>query len=235
MSCALARPGHYLICMSFPSQPQYVDDRLVSNASGAPPQTHRSILSRGGPLRRMGRSIFDIVVAYVVTVVLTSMLASPFTVQQHSMSPTTQPGDMVVVERVSMLLSSPHRSQVVVFADPATGDTVHFNVRSILLPWSTASGETWLVKRVIASPGDTVYARNGRVYVNGAPISEPYLDRSVSTAAFGPIKVPPGHVFVLGDNREVSKDSRAFGPIDISTIRGRAWAIIAPLSEVARL
>ena len=79
-----------------------------------------------------------------------------------------------------------------------------------------------LIKRVIGLPGDRVEIRGGQVFINGKLLNEPYLSQP-TYGDYGPIDVPPLHVFVLGDNRGFSNDSRAFGPIPLDDVVGRAW------------
>jgi len=88
-----------------------------------------------------------------------------------------------------------------------------------------------LIKRVVALPGETVEAHGGHVSVNGKPLDESYLPKGVSTSTFEPRKIPPGQVWVMGDNRSNSKDSRYFGPISQSLIVGRAFFRVWPLGS----
>ena len=91
------------------------------------------------------------------------------------------------------------------------------------------------VKRVIGLPGEVVEGRDGAVYVNGRRLVEPYLRSGVATQAFGPTTVPPGHVWVMGDNRSNSADSRVFGPVQESSIVGRAVVRVWPVPHAAFL
>jgi signal peptidase I len=89
-----------------------------------------------------------------------------------------------------------------------------------------AQDQTVLIKRVIGLSGDRISASGGRVYVNGELLVEPYLPKGTITTSFGPLIVPPGHVWVMGDNRGDSLDSRVFGPIPEGHIVGRAiWKV----------
>jgi len=86
-----------------------------------------------------------------------------------------------------------------------------------------------LIKRVIGLPGDRIAARGGHVYVDGQRLVEPYLSADVATSSFGPLVVPPGHIWVMGDNRGDSLDSRVFGPIPEKNVVGRAvWKVWPP-------
>ena len=96
-----------------------------------------------------------------------------------------------------------------------------------------------LIKRVVAVEGDTLTLQNGKVLVNGEEIDEPYLPEGAETvnicAFTGTVKVPEGHVFVMGDNRGNSKDSRCFGPIDEDLIVGRAFVRVWPPRAIGTL
>jgi signal peptidase I len=150
----------------------------------------------------------------VVVAVLIRMLAfEPSTVSGPSMQPTFQSGDVVIVNKLIYKLRNPRRGEIVVFHTPFQED---------------------FIKRVVALPGETVEARNNQILINGKPLSEPYLSKDIETVNFDKQKVPPGTVFVLGDNRENSTDSRSgeLGPISIQKLVGRAELIYWPLSHM---
>jgi signal peptidase I len=89
------------------------------------------------------------------------------------------------------------------------------------------------IKRVIGLPGETVELRDGRLFVDGVRIREPYLKGAVDTRDYGPVKVPEGALFVLGDNRLNSNDSRfGLGFVPVDKVVGRAFAIVWPPSRV---
>lgn len=103
-----------------------------------------------------------------------------------------------------------------------------------------ASGDNW-IKRVVAVAGDTVEAKDDQLYVNGQPLSEEYLTNNKLKASaagvtltedFGPIKIPDGSVFVMGDNRNNSMDSRVIGPVKLDHVVGRAEVVYWPLADV---
>ena len=147
--------------------------------------------------------------AYVVQ---TYFIPSP------SMEPTLMIGDRILVDKLSYHLHGVGRGDIVVFAtppkelaDPAIKD---------------------LVKRVIGLPGDVISSSGGRVYIDGKPLSEPWLPPGTVTTGITRQKVPPNEYFVMGDNRSDSQDSRFFGPIPRSLIVGRVVLRIWPLSRV---
>jgi signal peptidase I, bacterial type len=175
--------------------------------------------------RRAAGCVVEIIETLVLTVVIffliQNFVAQPFQVQQHSMDRTFAEGDYVLVDRLSHLWSPYARGQVVVFQPPA----------------STALKEP-LIKRIIGLGGDTVEVRNGQVLVNGVVLDEPYLFRDAAGAAEPTVAsdqsqwvVPEGDVFVMGDHRQVSDDSRVFGPIPVSSVIGLGVVRYWPLSE----
>ena len=157
------------------------------------------------------------------------------------MDPTLKIGDRVLVEKV---LTHPHRGWVVVFKNPHPTIQPHRNWLQAFGHWlsegfgiSTPPDEDF-IKRVIGLPGDTVECRAGNVYIDGQKLDEPYLKASIKahgrdTRPCGPFHVPPGHLFVMGDNRPDSNDSRyGLGYIPIDDVVGRAFVIIWPPSRI---
>lgn len=140
-------------------------------------------------------------VLFVAVFALTLILGlwKPVVVRQTSMYPTLQEGDYLFIVRTN---------------DYARGDIVVFS--------SAELGEENLIKRVIGVAGDTVAISGGRVFLNGEMLEEPYLDASVVTEGQMTVTVSEGCVFLLGDNRAVSIDGRAFGEIAVSDVLGEA-------------
>ena len=131
-------------------------------------------------------------------------------IPSRSMEPTLKPGDQYLINIRAYRHRLPKRGDIVVFRTP--------------------DGE-YLVKRVIGLPGETVTIVRGQVYINGRPLREPYLkERPIVEWPFQ-IRVPEGTVFVLGDNRNYSDDSRDFGPVPVETILGRAEYVFYPKSR----
>lgn len=202
---------------------------------------------------------FLILIAFVIAVVVKTFLVQAFYIPSGSMLPTLRIGDRVVVEKVGYFFGDPGRGDVVVFerdvfGDPVdlpwTGDVLNF-VRELLgLP--TGRAEDY-IKRVVAVGGDTIrYAGRPRtLFINGEVVEQPFIhhgrDRFSSTitdrdcerlkmqTVGNACRVPAGRVFVMGDNRANSEDSRALGPVDEDRIVGRAFAIIWPLSHLDSL
>jgi len=181
---------------------------------------------------RAAEDVALVAIAVVVAIVVRAFVAQAYYIPSASMVPQLRIDDRVVVSRLSYDLHSVHRGDIVVFKAPPALNTEHGNggvFRSMLVALGLAEDHTVLIKRVIALPGETVSGRGGHVYVNDEMVVEPYLPAATYTSTFGPFTVPPGDVWVMGDNRGNSEDSRFFGPIPEKTIVGRAtWKVWPP-------
>lgn len=167
--------------------------------------------------------IVVVVGAVVVALLVKTFLVQAFRIPSESMDPTLQVGDRVLVNKLSYRLHDVNRGDVVVFTRPGN------------LPEGPDQPDD-LIKRVVGLPGETVQAKDGKVYVDGRPLDEPYLPAGTRTENLeNPVKVPAGEVLVLGDNRSNSADGRVFGPIPEDTIIGRAFVIVWPLSRFGGL
>ncbi len=160
--------------------------------------------------------VMVLVGAVVVAMLLRAFLFQAFKIPSESMEATLQVQDRVMVNRVSYHLHDVERGDVIVFTTPP----------------GIPAGEAHLIKRVIGLAGETIEGRDNAVYVNGQRVAEPYLDPADTILDFQPITIPEGTVFVMGDNRDDSGDSRIFGPIDTDTIVGRAFVIYWPLDRL---
>jgi signal peptidase I len=185
-----------------------------------------------------------IVVAFVLALLIKTFLIQAFYIPSESMDPTLKVGDRVLVEKV---LTHPHRGWIIVFSNPHPTAGPHRNLLSSFWHWlgegfgvSQPENEDF-IKRVIGLPGDTVECRHGSVYVDGHRLSEPYLEPAIKahgldTTPCGPYHVPQGDLFVMGDNRPDSNDSRGtLGYIPIKDVIGRAIVIIWPPSRITWL
>ena len=181
-----------------------------------------------------------LVVALLAAWGLKGVVAQAYHIPSGSMEPQLQIGDRVVVSRVAYRLHDPRRGDIVVFDAPG-GDGEGGGIGQLLSEVLEGAGlrrpdETELIKRVIGLEGERIEARNGRVYIDGRELVEPDLPADVATADFGPVTVPAGHVFVLGDNRGSSADSRfGLGPVPVDAIVGRAIARVWPPGRWANL
>ena len=150
-------------------------------------------------------------VAFVLVFgVVRPFVLEAFRIPSESMVPTLLVGDRVFVNKFIYRFTEPERGDVVVF-------------------YSVNGGEEDLIKRVVGVAGDEVEVRNGTLLVNGEAREEPYLNRNLPfNDSYGPSEVPEGHVFVMGDNRANSADSRVFGPLPIENIEGEAFVRFWP-------
>lgn len=181
--------------------------------------------------RRALGCLLEIVETVVLTLVLfwviQSFVAQPFQVRQFSMQNTIQDGQFVLVDRLTPRFDPYHRGDIIVFTPPANAES--------------PNGEPF-IKRVIGIAGDKIQIRGGKVLVNGVVLDEPYLYSVDGTAQAtqadnGPDTwtVGPGQLFVMGDHRQRSSDSRSFGPIDVSEVIGRAWIRYWPIEDIGVL
>lgn len=169
--------------------------------------------------KRLGTFFLDIleVVVFAIGIFffVYLLILRPHKIKGQSMQPNFPDAEYLLTEKVSYYIRKPVRGDVIVFTPPVS-ETDEY------------------IKRIIGLPGDTVMVQDGKVYVNGKILDEPYIDPSVYTFDEGflgeghEFTVPEGKYFVLGDNREHSSDSRAFGPIAFNKISGRAWVVYWP-------
>lgn len=148
----------------------------------------------------------------MVAVMLRLFVWQPYVISSGSMEPTLRSGDRILVNRLASRYAAPARGDIVVFAYPKN-------------PART------FVKRVIGLEGETVELRDNQVFINGRLLNEPYLHQG-DYPPFGPQTVPAGSVFVLGDNRRESGDSRDWGLLPKSYIVGKPWLIYLPLTRL---
>ncbi len=181
----------------------------------APDDDDNRLLSPGA------RAFFDWVlvvgIALFVAIVVRTFVLAHYQVEGQSMFSTLHPGDRVFVNKLSYRLHDPNRGDVVVLHE------------------LTGSTERDLIKRVIALPGETIEIDDCQVFIDGLRLDEPYLDPSVVNdggwCEYGPTDVPDEHVFVMGDNRNHSSDSRQLGPISEDDLVGRAFVVFWPKSD----
>jgi len=181
-----------------------------------------------------------VIAALAITLLVKGLLAQAFFIPSASMEPQLREGDRVVVSRLSYRLHDIRRGDVIVFPSPAVpaekegliAKLAHDVLESVAL---RDPGDRELIKRVIGLPGETIEGRGGRVYIGGRLLVEPYLKPEVSTSDFGPLEIPDGRIFVMGDNRTNSQDSRFIGTIDVDTVVGRAIARVWPPGRTAFL
>jgi signal peptidase I len=158
----------------------------------------------------------------LIALVVEAFFIQAFWIPSPSMTPTLQVGDRVLVNKLSYRFNDVQPGDLIVFERPPQASTGGDEIND-------------LIKRVVATEGDAIEAQDGRVFVNGEVVDESYLDDGTPTENLPLQTVPEDHVFVMGDNRLNSEDSRAFGPIAEDHIIGRAFVRVLPLSDIGRL
>jgi signal peptidase I len=170
-------------------------------------------------LKRLGAFFMDVleVVVFAVGIFLIVylLILRPHKIKGQSMHPTFPDGEYLLTEKVSYYRGGPQRGDVVVFKPPISEDE--------------------FIKRIIALPGETISVQNGKVFVNGKELNEDYIKVQTNGSAFlseGEVyTIPEGKYFTMGDNRQHSSDSRAWGPIEKKDITGKAWLTYWPIDK----
>ncbi|MBX3009848.1 MAG: signal peptidase I [Caldilineaceae bacterium] len=159
----------------------------------------------------MLRELLETIVLSLVIFLLIRLVIQNYRIESHSMQPNFFEGEFILVNKLAFKLGEPSRGEVIVFHNP--GNT-----------------EEDYIKRVIGLPGDQVEVRDQTVYVNGQELVEPYATNPFRDN-YGPMVVPDNHLFVMGDNRGNSSDSRRIGPIPEELIVGQAWLRVWPFDR----
>lgn len=170
-------------------------------------------------LRNVGEWILIAGGALLVAFVIKTFLLQAFYIPSLSMAPTLKVNDRVLVNKLSYDLRDVNRGDLVVFESPP----------------NEGSQTKDLIKRVIGLPGETVESRDGRILINGQVLEEPYLGPDVTTGPLEKVTIPPEHLWVMGDNRPNSRDSRFFGAIPESLVIGRAFVRVWPVTAIGLL
>ncbi len=180
-----------------PATPPAADQ---AGAPGLPPDKP----NRDSGFWGLAREVLETVLpAFLIVMVINLFFAQATRVEGQSMEPNLHDNQRLIIEKVSYYLHPPHRGDIVVLKSPNRHSPP-------------------LIKRVVGLPGEEVRIADGRVFIDGKALDEPYLDQE-TYQGIGPEIVPENSVFVLGDNRGFSNDSRAFGFVPFSDIVGRAW------------
>lgn len=189
-------------------------DPVEPTEQQAEQQPQSSLLKRAGYflLRALNELVSTILPAVLIALFINLFLAQATVVQGQSMEPNLHNEERLIVEKVTyQFFHGPRRGDVVVLRPEEDGDL--------------------LIKRVIALPGETIQVQNGVVLIDGQVLDEPWVTQR-GGPDYPPTVVPPLHVFVMGDNRGHSNDSRSFGPVPIERVIGRAWVVYWPLQEI---
>ena len=167
-----------------------------------------------GAKLRLGAALRDaagtIIPAIVIALLIHVFLAQATRVYGQSMEPNFHTNERLVIEKMSYRFHGPRRGDVIVLRDPSGSPEL-------------------LIKRVVGLPGERVTLANNKVFIDGDLLDEPYLNQPTQGGARSWV-VPPLHVFVMGDNRSASRDSRIFGPVPLEELVGKAlfryWPIV---------
>jgi signal peptidase I len=191
--------------------------------------------------RFVGSTPFLVLVALGVAILVKTFLVQAFYIPSESMVPTLEVGDRVFVNKLAYDLGEIGRGDVIVFANPNPGELPDRGIVGGFLHWlgegiGVAQPENEdFIKRVIALPGETIEIRGNVVYIDGEPLDEPYLtgDAHLDNGDMKPRTVPDDSLFVMGDNRGNSADSRyGLGFVPIDRVVGRAFVVIWPPSSI---
>ncbi len=183
------------------------------------PPPKKSLLKRFFHLTK--EVLETIVPAVLIALLINLFLAQATRVYGQSMEPNLHTDQRLIVEKLSY---NSYLRQYLGFDGPQQGDVVVIRMPD--------QNNELLIKRVIGLPGDQIEIHDGRVFVNGEMLNEPYLT-TATAGSFGPTTVPPLHIFVLGDNRAFSNDSRSFGTVPLSDVIGRAWFSYWPPEQIS--
>jgi signal peptidase I len=203
-----------------------VDEDQAADAVEPRPESPAEGKSNRWIIELAGVVVFALVVAFL----LRTFVIATYSIPSGSMEPTLNIGDRIVVDKLSYDFHGVDPGNIIVFSTPPNEDCAGPPVSD-------------LVKRVIGLPGQTISVSGGRVFINGRVLNESWLPSSVqdktypgpSTAPYSlhrPFRIPQGDVFVMGDNRTLSCDSRYWGPIRESTIVGKVDLRIWPISNI---
>jgi signal peptidase I len=180
-----------------------------------------------------------VAVAVGLALGIQAFLVKPFRIPSESMEPTLDVGQRVLVDRVSFRFSEPDRGDIVVFKPPAGAEgnecgVRHSSAQACPRPTNGRS-DTNFIKRVVAAPGDRLTVLRGRVYIDGKLQDEPFIRPDSSCGICNlpdEIRIPPGHFFMMGDNRGESADSREWGPVPEKWIIGSAFFTYWPPRKI---
>ncbi|MGC7846696.1 signal peptidase I [Desulforudis sp. 1088] len=161
----------------------------------------------------LGELFESLAIAVVLAVIIRLFIFQPFFIPSGSMEPTLMTGDRIIVSKFSYHFSEPKRGDVIVFKYPKDPKRA-------------------FVKRVIGLPGETVQLKDSKLIVNGRVVTEDYLPPGLEFSDFGPQTVPRDMLFVLGDNRNNSDDSRVWGYLPRGNLIGKAVFVYWPLTQI---
>ncbi|HZJ03816.1 MAG TPA: signal peptidase I [Thermoleophilia bacterium] len=199
-----------------PSTPPSEDLEVESEAQIRRQAEQQRNRAGAGILASLGEVILIVGAAFILALFVQQFVIKPFSIPSASMVPTLQEGDRVLVNRFLFYFQEPEKGDVVVFHPPIDPETDY-------------------IKRVVGVEGDVVAVVDGRLVVNGEVQEEPYLNGPIMNSDFEAFTVGPDQIFVMGDNRNSSGDSRVFGPVDVDQVLGEAFLVYWPLGRIDTL
>ena len=222
------------------SEKPYYEEQQFQTSQETRRERRRASSKKGG-------GALEFLVILLISFALVFGFVRPFVVEafyipSESMVPTLQVGDRVLVNKFIYRFTEPERGDIIVFESVEGGSVPEkenlieriigfFGNDEVEEPSSDD-----LIKRVVGEPGDKISVRNGKLFVNGEPQRESYVNRRFPDRSFfAPTTVPKGHVFVMGDNRANSRDSRFFGPVPKEKIEGEAFLRFWPPDRIGGL
>lgn len=155
----------------------------------------------------------SVAIAVLLAVIIRMFVFQPFIIPTGSMEPTIKIGDRIMVSKFAYQFGEPSHGDIVVFRPPFDPERV-------------------FVKRLIGTGGDTLEIRDSKLYINGKLVPQDYLPQDMRFQDFGPVQVPPGNYFMMGDNRNNSDDSRVWGNLPEKNIIGKAVMIYWPINHI---
>ncbi len=192
-----------------------MDER--ANLNPGEPQASPAEPSKGSSWHDLRGWVRDLLIASGLAVVIIVFLYQPVKVEGTSMAPLLHDQQRIFINKFVYRYEPIRRGDVVVF-------------------WYPRDRSKSFIKRVIATPGETVEIRHGHVYVNGEMLEEPYVPpQFTESGSFGPLHIPEGHYFLMGDHRSSSNDSRVFGPVPEESIYGKAVFAYWPMERFGTL
>lgn len=158
---------------------------------------------------KKAREYMPYILIIIIVILIRTFIATPIKVNGTSMYDTLNHKDTMILNKIDVKINKLERFDIVVIE----------------------TGDTYIIKRIIGLPGETIKYQNGKLYINGKKINDPYF-KNENTSDFESVKIPKNHYYVLGDNRTDSIDSRIIGPVNLENIKGTTKLIIFPFKNM---
>lgn len=180
--------------------------------------------------------VLTIFLFLIISALLNIKVYAKVSVEQSSMENTLFSSQSLIMDKISYTFTEPKRGDIVIFLKSVTKenflDEVSIYITDLKERFGKSQGNERLIKRVIGLPGDKVDIKEGFVYINDIKLDEPYAKGITEQKDLElPVTVPENSLFVIGDNRAVSRDSRDFGCVDYDKIEGKAIFRVGPLKD----